>query len=49
MSKVKYVLLGVPVEDLDMLDGIPEDFIIEEKVLAEEMVDQMGHPIIYNP
>ena len=49
MSKVKYVLLGVPVEDLDMLDGIPEDFIIEEKVLTEEMLDQMGHPIIYNP
>ena len=49
MSKVKYVLLGVPTEDSNILDGIPEDFIIEEKVLTEEMVDQMGHPIIYNP
>ena len=27
----------------------PEDFIIEEKVLTQEMVGQMGHQIIYNP
>ena len=49
MSKVKYILLGVPVEDLDILDYVPEDFIIEEKVFTEEDIDKLGHPIMYNP
>ena len=49
MSKIKYVLIKIKEEDPDILNGIPEENIIQEQIVDEEDDKKYGHPIIYNP
>lgn len=49
MNKIKYVLIKIKEEDSDILNGIPEENIIQEQIVDEEGDKKYGPPIIYNP
>jgi hypothetical protein len=48
-NKIKYVLIEIDKNNIELLNSIPDEIIIDECVMSEEMVDKIGCPIIYKP
>ena len=46
---IKYLLIEVTEDNEEILNSIPDDKIIDECVMSEDMVDRIGCPAIYNP
>ena len=48
-KKIKYVLVEIDENNEELLNSIPDEKIIDECVMSEEMVDRIGCPVIYKP
>lgn len=46
---IKYLLIEVTEDNEEILNSIPDDKIIDECVMSEDMVDRIGCPVIYKP
>ena len=46
---IKYLLIEVTEDNEEILNSIPDDKIIDECIMSEDMVDRIGCPVIYNP
>jgi len=48
-KNIKYVLIEVDDTSEEILNSIPDDKIIDECIMSEDMVNRIGCPVIYNP
>ena len=48
-NSFKYVLVAVNSENSDVLDNISGVTILEEMVMTQEMVEEVGGPTLYIP
>ena len=46
---IKYLLIEITEDNEEILNSIPDDKIIDECVMSEDMVDRIGCPVIYKP
>ena len=46
---IKYLLIEVTEDNEEILNSIPDDKIIDECIMSEDMVDRVGCPVIYKP
>lgn len=46
---IKYLLIEVTEDNEEILNHIPNNKIIDECTMSEEMVDRIGCPVIYKP
>ena len=46
---IKYLLIEVTEDNEEILNSIPDDKIIDECIMSEDMVDRIGCPVIYKP